>query len=166
LAIAEDNMKTKKRNNGAKRATKQPRRRRTEKEVMSNAIDLNSLTLGQFKELQALFGCAVPGAVPTRAGGTALERAVMVTTEHRGIFFGYATDTTGDTIRLKRARNCIYWTVEEKGFLGLAGAGPGNGCKIGPPVAELELRKVTSVTEVSPEAVKAWESAPFAKGFV
>ena len=26
------------------------------------------------------------------------ERAVMVTTKHRGVFFGYATDTDGETI--------------------------------------------------------------------
>ncbi len=37
------------------------------------------------------------------------ERPVLVTTEYRGVFFGYAADTKGDTIILKRARNCIYW---------------------------------------------------------
>lgn len=36
------------------------------------------------------------------------ERAVLVTTEYRGVFFGYATDTDGDSIKLKRSRNCVY----------------------------------------------------------
>ncbi len=60
------------------------------------------------------------------------ERPVLVTTEYRGVFFGYATDTTGDIIHLKRARNCISWSADAKGFLGLANTGPTKGCKVGP----------------------------------
>jgi hypothetical protein len=37
------------------------------------------------------------------------ERAVVVTTEHRGVFFGYADDIDGDQIELKRVRLCLYW---------------------------------------------------------
>lgn len=88
-------------------------------------------------------------------------RPVLVTTEFRGVFFGYAADTSGDTIKLKRARNCIYWSSDVKGFEGLAVTGPTRSCKIG-PAADLELRKITCVVEVTPEAVKAWESAPWA----
>ncbi|MGL6349118.1 MAG: DUF6948 domain-containing protein, partial [Aeromonas sp.] len=36
-------------------------------------------------------------------------RPVIVTTEYKGVFFGYADDTTGDTINLKNARMAIYW---------------------------------------------------------
>lgn len=32
------------------------------------------------------------------------ERAVLVTTQHRGVFFGYAEDTDGATIKLRAAR--------------------------------------------------------------
>ena len=60
------------------------------------------------------------------------ERAVLVTTAHRGVFFGYATNTDGATIALRSARNCIYWPIEQKGFLGLATAGPLKGSRIGP----------------------------------
>lgn len=52
------------------------------------------------------------------------ERAVLVTTAHRGVFFGYATKTDGDTIKLRAARNCIYWHQSVRGFLGLASTGP------------------------------------------
>jgi hypothetical protein len=90
------------------------------------------------------------------------ERAVLVTTEYRGVFFGYATHTDGDTIKLSRARNCIYWSTDMRGYLGLAHSGPSAGCRIGPP-ADIELRKVTSVVEVTAEAIAAWETSPWAR---
>lgn len=93
---------------------------------------------------------------------TQKPRAVLVTTEHRGVFFGYATDTSGETITLKNARNCIYWSASVKGFLGLAATGPNADCKIGPR-ADLTLRAITSVAEVTPEAVTAWEAQPWAR---
>ena len=86
-------------------------------------------------------------------------RAVIVTTEFRGVFFGYAADTSGDTIHLKRARNAIYWSAATGGFMGLANTGPGAGSRIGKR-ADIELRKVTSVVDVTDEAVAAWESEP------
>ena len=88
------------------------------------------------------------------------ERAVLITTIHRGVFFGYATDTSGETVTLKRARNCIYWPAENQGFLGLAAEGPKTGARVG-PAADIELRGVTCVAEVSPEAIAVWESAPW-----
>lgn len=88
-------------------------------------------------------------------------RAVLVTTEHRGVFFGYATRTDGATIKLARARNCVYWDASVRGFLGLASTGPGPECRIGPP-ADIELRKITCVADVSDAAVTAWESQPWA----
>ena len=87
-------------------------------------------------------------------------RAVIVTTEHRGVFFGYADDTDGDQIALAGARLCVYWSADMKGFMGLAGKGPTATCKIGPP-ADIKLRKITAVLECTDEAVKAWELAPW-----
>ena len=83
------------------------------------------------------------------------ERAVLITTEYKGVFFGYAANTDGDIIKLKRARNCIYWPTQNKGFMGLASDGPHRDAKIGPP-ADIELRGVTSVVEVTPSAEKVW----------
>lgn len=88
------------------------------------------------------------------------ERYVMVTTEHRGVFAGFASDTSGDVIALRAGRNCIYWPASNKGFLGLASDGPKDGSKIG-PAADIELRKITSVVEVTAEAQAKWESAPW-----
>lgn len=94
------------------------------------------------------------------AGKKEVERAVLVTTSHRGVFFGYASKTSGETIQLKRARCCLYWTTEVKGFIGLAATGPIKGCRVG-PAADIELRNITSVSEMTPDAVKAWENAPW-----
>ena len=85
------------------------------------------------------------------------ERAVLVTTAHRGVFFGYTTKTDGATIALRSARNCIYWPAANKGFLGLANMGPVSGARVGPP-ADIELRDITCVAECTPESVKAWET--------
>ena len=88
-------------------------------------------------------------------------RPVLVTTEYRGVFFGYATDTRGKEIDLKRARNCLYWSVDVKGFLGLAATGPTAKCRVGPP-ADIELRGITCVAEVTDVAEAAWEAQPWA----
>lgn len=90
------------------------------------------------------------------------EVAVVVTTEFRGVFFGYATNVDGDTIHLRSCRNCISWPVETKGFLGLAAQGPTKGCRVG-PAADFQVRKVTGVARCTPEAVKAWEAAPWTR---
>lgn len=90
----------------------------------------------------------------------AKERAVIVTTEYRGVFFGYASDTDGDQIQLRAARMCLWWSADVKGFMGLASGGPTKACRIGPP-ADITLRKITSVLEVTPAAVEAWEKAPW-----
>lgn len=87
----------------------------------------------------------------------AKERPVIVCTEFKGVFFGYATDTTGDTIDLKRARMAIYWGTT-RGIMELAEVGPNAKSKISAR-ADLNLRKITCTMEVSENAVRAWEDA-------
>lgn len=96
----------------------------------------------------------------TSKAKTVSERAVVVTTAHRGVFFGYATNTDGATIKLSRARLCVYWSADVKGFMGLAATGPSESCKIG-PAADITLRNITAVMEVTPEAARRWEVAPW-----
>jgi uncharacterized protein DUF6948 len=88
------------------------------------------------------------------------ERAVVVTTEHRGVFFGSATDTDGPTIKLRGARLCVHWTADLRGFMGLASHGPTKGCRIG-PAADITLRGITAVLEATDEAAKRWDEAPW-----
>jgi hypothetical protein len=86
---------------------------------------------------------------------------LVVTTAHRGVFFGYGKPTTDSEIRLTEARMCVYWSAAMRGVLGLATVGPDKDCKIGFAVPVLTLRDVTSITEVSPEAVAKWEQGPW-----
>jgi hypothetical protein len=90
------------------------------------------------------------------------EIAVLVTTSHKGVFFGYTKNTKGTIIKLRAARNCLYWPSNQKGFLGLASVGPVSGARVG-PAADLELRSITSVAVCTPAAVEAWEEAPWSK---
>jgi hypothetical protein len=83
-------------------------------------------------------------------------RPVIVCTEFRGVFFGHAEDTSGDVIHLKDARMAIYWGTT-RGVMQLAASGPTSESKISAK-ADIELRKITSVFEVSPAALKAWEA--------
>lgn len=99
---------------------------------------------------------------PNRKKTADAERAVLVTTAHKGVFFGYATDTSGAVIKLRAARNCIYWPTTNKGFLGLASIGPVDGARVG-PAADIELRDITCVAECTPTAADAWEKAPWAR---
>ena len=94
----------------------------------------------------------------------ALGRPVLVTTEYRGVFFGYADETSGDVITLKNARNCIYWPSGNGGFGGLASEGPASGARIGSRVSQIELRKITAVAEVTADAVAKWEAANVYRG--
>ena len=87
-----------------------------------------------------------------------VERPVIVCTAHRGVFFGYASETDGESIFLKRSRLCIYWSADIRGFMGLAAMGPNSSCKIGPP-ADITIRSITAVLEVTPEAEMKWNAA-------
>ena len=87
-----------------------------------------------------------------------MKRPVVVTTEFRGVFFGYCEDTDADPLTLTGARLCISWSTDVHGFMGLASGGPTKNCKIGPR-ADITLKKITSVLECTPDAVKAWEAA-------
>ncbi len=90
------------------------------------------------------------------------RRPVIVTTEFRGVFFGYAKNTSGKTIKLKNARNCLYWSKATGGFMGLASIGPQAGSAVGRR-ADIELRKVTAVTDMTHSAVDVWEGFPDAE---
>lgn len=87
-------------------------------------------------------------------------KPVLVTTEFRGVFFGYIKDDKNlpEQVTLTGVRNCIYWS-NCGGFLGLAATGPNKDCRVGDRVPELTLYKITSVTPVEDAAEKAWESA-------
>ena len=90
----------------------------------------------------------------------ATDRPVLVTTAHRGVFFGWASETGEKTIKLRAARLCVSWSADLRGFMGLASHGPNSNCRIG-PAADIVVHDVTAVVEVTPEAVERWNKAPW-----
>jgi hypothetical protein len=88
------------------------------------------------------------------------ETAVLVTTQHRGVFFGYlaaGVDHSSRQLTLLRCRNAIYWSGT-RGFLGLASHGPEGNSLVGAEATSVLLHDVTSVAECSGPAVETWEN--------
>ena len=91
-------------------------------------------------------------------------RPVLVTTDssRRGVFFGWSAGGVNDeSLTLEKARNVVYWSADCKGVFGLAASGPSKTCKIGPEVPRLEINGVTSVSDCTDAAVKAFGKAPW-----
>jgi hypothetical protein len=93
------------------------------------------------------------------------RKAVLVTTAHKGVFFGYlASEVSKAQITITRGRNVIYFDAATKGFMGLVENGPTNGCRIGPAVTgQSILFDITGVFEVSEAAVSKFEDAPWSR---
>jgi hypothetical protein len=91
------------------------------------------------------------------ANKSIIERPVIVCTEHRGVFFGYAGDTRATEIKLKKARMAISFGTT-RGVMELAETGPTSRSKISAR-ADIDVRKVTAVFEVTPAAAEKWEAA-------
>ena len=93
-----------------------------------------------------------------------MQKPVVVTTQYRGVFFGYVEEGAedADVVVLDRARMCVYWSADVRGVLGLASGGPSAACRVTHALTEpLRLRGVTAVFGVSPEAVERWERGPW-----
>lgn len=97
--------------------------------------------------------------------GQNATQPVVVTTEHRGVFFGYLNDDYdgGEQVELLQAQMCVYWSADVHGVLGLGATGPSKNCKITPAVPSLSLNKVTAVIGATPEAVTAWQAKPWSR---
>ncbi len=92
------------------------------------------------------------------------KRYCVVTTEHRGVFFGAleSEDQTAQTATLTDAQMCVYWSTDVKGVLGLAATGPSKSCRITPGIPKITLQAVTAVMDATSEATAAWKSRPWA----
>lgn len=81
-------------------------------------------------------------------------RPVIVTTAHRGVFFGFADDTDGEQIALKQARLCLYWSADVKGFMGLDHLCRTRLC-VNPEHLEAVTPRVNTMRELTPAARNA-----------
>ncbi len=87
------------------------------------------------------------------------KRFVVITTDNtkRGVFAGYLESQNGDVVKLTEAQNCIYWSKETKGVLGLAANGPQPGSRITSAVPTLEVNGVTALMDTTSKAEEQWK---------
>jgi len=121
-------------------------------------MNIDDLTVGQAKELAALFGRPAQAVEPTPPSSTEAQY-VVVCTDKRGVVFGLTYDPTARPINLSEARMCLYWSADVGGVFGLAENGPTKDCKISAVVPTISLEGVTAIMSVDPKAEKAWKSA-------
>ena len=88
-------------------------------------------------------------------------KKVVVTTKHRGVFFGTMVERNGTNCVLGDARVVVYWSRETKGFIGLASAGPLGDSRVSGATPRLELFDVTAILDCTPEATERWEAGPW-----
>lgn len=96
-------------------------------------------------------------------------RAVVVSTKHKGIFFGYLNgedkiDPIPNTLTLKDARMCIYFDSGVKGFMGLSSVGPNPKSCVSPKAPKIMINDITSICFCSDEATKEWEKDHWGNG--
>lgn len=91
-------------------------------------------------------------------------RPVLVTTAHRGVFFGYLVgEPSKAQVIINKARNVTYWDASVRSFLGLASTGPSTKCRVSAAAgAASTLYDITGVFVCTPEAVAKFEAAPWA----
>ena len=121
-------------------------------------MNIDNMTYGELKAIAAMFANtqAEPALAPVMLGP---ERPVIVTTDKRGVVFGYTNNTDARPIKLARARMCLYWSSDVGGVFGLGEKGPTKDCKISATLPEITLEGVTAIFTVDPIAEKAWLSA-------
>jgi hypothetical protein len=88
-----------------------------------------------------------------------LTTPVIVTTDKRGVVFGYTSNVKARPIILTNARMCLYWSADVGGVFGLAEKGPTKDCKISAVAPSITLEGVTAVFSVDPDAETAWKNA-------
>jgi hypothetical protein len=87
---------------------------------------------------------------------------VVVTDAHRAVFFGYAVPPFGQkSMRIEKARMCVYWSSDVRSLSGLIGNGPSANCRIGPQIPYITITEVVSVSEVSEQSAEKFEAAPW-----
>lgn len=94
-------------------------------------------------------------------------RAVLVTTDKRGVFFGYLIGELDREIRVVKLAKCrmvVSWDAATRGVVGLASTGPTDGCRVTAAAGdESDLNSVTGVFGVTDAACARFEAGPWAR---
>jgi hypothetical protein len=89
------------------------------------------------------------------------NRPVIITTQYRGVYYGELVehDSAERTCVLENARMVIRWGTTD-GVDQLAATGPTASSKLGALAPKVWLCGITSVSDCTPEAQKAWRGLP------
>ena len=114
--------------------------------------------------LTAVWGFGYVAAMDDKPQTTEVDamdpKYVIVTTAHRGIFFGQlAANEAPESVTLTGCRNVIYF-AGQRGFLGLAQVGPAEGSKVGSTAPAVTLYDITSTAECTSDAVATFVGWP------
>jgi len=122
---------------------------------------VSSMARGCWRRLMGRVGA---GRIDKMATKKANKNPVLVTTAHRGVFFGYLIGAPSKAkVLLSHARNCVSWERSLRGVFGLAESGPSEQCRVGPSVETLTLFDITAVATCTPEAAAKWEASPWVR---
>ena len=123
-------------------------------------MNFDDLTVGEVKKLANLASCFSGAAsAPQAYAGDHATTPVIVTTDKRGVVFGYTSNVNARPIILTNARMCLYWSANVGGVFGLGEKGPTRECKISAVAPSITLEGVTAIMSVDPAAEKAWKDA-------
>jgi hypothetical protein len=121
-------------------------------------MNTNDLTIGQARELAAMFANTAPAPTPVKGD----ERPVIVRSRDAGVLFGYLLGYEGSTVHLRDARQMWSWTAAEGGtLLDCATHGVKDG-KVSTPAKRVTVLGACAIIDCTDKAVKTLESAKWA----
>jgi hypothetical protein len=114
-------------------------------------MDISNLTIGQAREIAAMFGGSVAGAAPANP---MIGKYVIVRCRDAGVHAGVLESTDGRACILTEARRLWYWKVKGSGdflnAIALAGVHPDS--KLSAPVERINLTENCEILQCSDEA--------------
>ena len=124
-------------------------------------MDIDNLTLGQAKQLAAMFATvAGTPASPPRISGDG--RAVIVRSRDAGVQFGYLEGYEGSTVYLRNARQMWSWTAAEGGTLLDCATHGVKGGKFSSACAAVTVIGACAIIDCTDKAAKTLEDAKWA----
>lgn len=121
-------------------------------------MSIDSLTIGEAKQLAAMFSGQLSAPVRVLGNG----RAVIVRSRDAGVQFGYLDSYEGSTVHLRNARQMWSWTAAEGGtLLDCATHGVKAG-KFSTACAAITVIGACAIIDCTDKAVETLESAKWA----
>lgn len=127
-------------------------------------MDINSLTIGQAKELAAMFGAVAPSH-PSGAFTPHIGKRCIVRTYASGVFFGEVAAQDGRMVEIKNCRRLWSWKATDSISLSAVAVNgvSGSSNKFAPVVATMT---VLDALEIIPATEKATASIDAVKDAV